>query len=77
MRDLFFVTAEAQPKYEYPLSWRLVCRKGSLLGHVVGEDQKYVLNLLPVALTKRRMSLVFWVAVVGDSHALIFWDIHA
>jgi hypothetical protein len=34
---------------------------------LVGEDQKKVLNHLLVALPKGRMSLVFWVAVVGDS----------
>jgi len=40
MWDPFLVTTKAQPKYEYSLSWRLICRKGSLLGPVVGEDQK-------------------------------------
>ena len=64
MRDPFWVTAEAQPKYEYPLSWRLICRKGSLLGPVVGEDKKYVLNPLPVALPKHGMDLVFWVMLL-------------
>jgi hypothetical protein len=59
MRDLFWVTAEAKPKYEYHLSWRLICRKDSLLGGVVGEDQNWILNHLPVALTKRGMGLVF------------------
>jgi hypothetical protein len=40
MRDPFWVAAEAQPKYEYHLSWRLICRNGSLLSRVVGEDKK-------------------------------------
>jgi len=30
------------------------------LGLVVGEDVEYVLNILPVALPKGRMGLVFW-----------------
>ena len=37
------------------------------MGLVVGEDRKWVLNLLPIALSKRGMGLVFWVTVVGDS----------
>jgi len=40
MRDSFWVTAKAQPKYKYHLSCRLICRNCSLLGPVVGEDQK-------------------------------------
>jgi len=36
-------------------------------GLVVGEDIEYVWNLLPVALPKGRMSLVFWVTVVEIS----------
>jgi hypothetical protein len=36
-------------------------------GLVVEEDKKYVLNPLNVALSKGQISLVFWVAVVGDS----------
>ena len=66
MRDPFWITAEAQPKYEYPLSWRLICRKGSLLGPVVGEDQKQVRNPLHVALPKREMGLILG-NVIGDS----------
>ena len=31
---------------------------------VVGEDAEYILNLLPVALTKGRISLVFWVLLL-------------
>ena len=46
-------------------------QKGLSFGLVVGEDQKYVLNTLHVALPKEQMGLIFWVAVVGDS--LIFW----
>ena len=46
---------EARPKYEYPLSYR----KGSLLSLVVGEDKKWVLKHLPVALPKHEMGLVF------------------
>jgi len=64
MRDLFWVTVEAQPKCEYHLSRRLIFRKGSLLGPVVGEDKKYVLNLLPAALPNRGMGLVFWVILL-------------
>ena len=37
------------------------------LGPVVGENKKWVLNPLPVALPKRGMGLVFWATVVGDS----------
>ena len=40
MRDQFWVTVKAQLKYEYPVSLRLICRKGSLLDLVVREDQK-------------------------------------
>jgi len=57
--DLFWVAWETQPKYEYPLFWKLICRKDSLLGLVVGEDVEYVLNFLPVALPKVRIDLVF------------------
>ena len=35
-----------------------------LLCLVVGEDAEYVLNLLPVALPKGRISLVFWVLLL-------------
>ena len=59
MGDLFWVAWEAQPKYEHPLSWKPICKKDSLLGLVVGEDTEYVLNLLPVALPKVRIDLVF------------------
>ena len=59
MWDPFWVTAETQPKYEYPLSWRLICRKGYLLGPVAGEDKKWVLNPLPIALPKHEMGLIF------------------
>ena len=34
---------------------------------VVEKDKKWVLNHLPIALPKREIGLVFWVAVVGDS----------
>jgi len=61
MRDPFWVTAEAQPKYEYHLSWILIYRNGSLLGPIVEKDQKWVLNPLPVVLPKHGMGLVFWV----------------
>jgi hypothetical protein len=37
MQGLFWVAVEEQPKYEYPLSWKLIYRKGSL---VIGEDKK-------------------------------------
>ena len=57
--DLFWVAWEAQHKYEHPLSWKLICRKDYFLGLVVGEDVEYVLNILPVALSKKRMDLVF------------------
>ena len=46
-------------EYEYHLSWKSIYRKDSLLGLVVGEDAEYVLNILPVALLKVRMDLVF------------------
>ena len=51
----------------YSLFWRPICRKGSLLGLVIGEDKKWVLNPLPITLHKRGMGLVFWVAVVVDT----------
>jgi len=38
--------------------------RGSLLGPVAGEDQKWVLNPLPVALPKHRMNFVFWVMLL-------------
>jgi len=34
------------------------------LGLIVGEDAEYVLNLLPVALPKERMGLVFWMLLL-------------
>jgi len=40
------------------------CKKGSLLDPVVGEDQKWLLNHLPVALPKHGMGLVFWVMLL-------------
>ena len=51
----FWLPGEAQPKYEYSLSWR----QGSILGLVAGEDKKWVLNILPVALPKHEIDLVF------------------
>jgi len=53
-----------EPKYGYPLFWKLICRKNSLLGLVVGEDTEYVLNLLPRALPKERMDLIFWMLLL-------------
>ena len=58
--DPFFMPGETQPKSKYPLYWRPICRNDSLLGHVVGEDRKQVLNPLPVVLPKHRTGLVFW-----------------
>lgn len=48
-----------------------MCSKGSLLGLIVGEDQKYVLNSLTVALCKREMGLVFWVSLL--EMGIVFW----
>jgi hypothetical protein len=42
----------------------LFCRKDSLLGPIVGENQKWVFNHLPVALPKRRIGLVFLVSLL-------------
>ena len=37
------------------------------MGLVIGEDLKWVLNPLPVALPKRKMGHVFWITVIEDS----------
>jgi len=34
---------------------------------VVGEDKKWTSNSLPVMVLKRKIGLIFWLAVVGDS----------
>ena len=39
-KSIFGYSRGIAPKYEYPFSWRLIYRKGSLLGPVAGEDQK-------------------------------------
>jgi hypothetical protein len=58
------MTGEALPKLSILSSGNPFCRKDSLLGPIVGEDQKWVLNHLPVALPKRRMGLIFWVSLL-------------
>ena len=73
----FWVPGEAQPKSEYPPSSRPICRKGALLGLAVGEDQKWVLKHLPVALPKHNMGLVFWVPIVGVSLRMLENDIYS
>jgi hypothetical protein len=59
MENLFWVSGEIISKFEYYFSYRTIYTKGSLLGLVVGEAKKWVLNLLPAKLQKRGMSLVF------------------
>ena len=46
-----------------PLSWKSICRNDSLLDLIVGEDAEYVLNLLPVALSKNECVSILGVVV--------------
>ena len=46
------------------------------MGLVVGEDRKWILNLLHVALPKHEMGHIFWVTVVEDSLTHVFLSMH-
>jgi hypothetical protein len=49
------VQGEAEPKSEYSHSWRHICRKVL----VIREDKKIGIEILPIALPKYEMDLVF------------------
>ena len=69
-RDQFQVPRQAQHKSEYPFSCRPICRKSSLLGLVVEEDQKQVLNPSPQTWN----GSLFWVPLL-QSYFIYFHNV--
>ena len=67
IREIFFGCLRGTIKYGYPLSWKHICRKNSLLDLVVEEDAEYVLNLLPITLPKKTNESYILGIIVGDS----------